>query len=609
MTREFSCELKMDKEDQEIFLHDNVIGEAIISLTTGNKHMLVCTANTNAGKTFVIANYLVPSLVKLNIPNVKPLRNFIIIAPPTEVRDDIRKTFKGMNYKQIDGKTVAVYQEKDLIEVAQGLSNLNGEINILIVTNAWFNMNYDLIHDNDYIKFDCVINDESHYANGVPHVVDMKISTGSQNNNAPLVTFTNLANMRKAGALVIQYSATPTRSQQGFTHYGGLAYKQLPIMPFNDMKAPFVHFVSSTLEDSYSTITDWYRNQVQVISDLQNKITPATWNLMSKDSPIRKMMPAVSIRIGANSAKKERGKTWGQLQKTIQSDCTTEGWDLVDLVDNLEYAGTPVKKTIDAIDLANSKANENRPAMFIVKNKLQMGANIPRLAVTGVVRIPSQEIAENNWVQYYARTSRLPYFRRHDLARDYIYNLPISYEQKELICLLYVYMSSAICIMLIESSLLDGKVVAAYSEGKKSITAGLAYFLDHLKDGHLNSKQFGSTIMANSRYKDYIKATFCEHCPTGDNGLAKCLMNLYEAVCSDIEPMEFEQFMNVACNIYDIDHKDGNRHNNEIGNWSPGCSNFHRIKTFIQGDFLNRYEDGQLLARLIPGKEVKLTFA
>jgi hypothetical protein len=588
-SREFTCPNPMDPAQQE-FLHDNVLNHAELMLTTGNPHMLVNVANTNAGKSFTISNHLIPSLTRLSIPNVPALCNFLVVAPPREVRDDLWETLEKMDYKTIDGKTVCIYEEKDLLNVANGNKTLKGDINILVVTNAWYNTNYSKIYKNPNVKFHCIINDEAHYANGVPHTDDTKISTGTQNNKAKLTTFNNLEAMRKDGSLVIQFTATPTISQTGVTHYGGLAYYQLPVMPLDPLKMPFVHFLPATLDSSYSVIATWFKNHVNVIKDLQNSITPATWNIVSTSSPIRKMMPAVSIRIGADNAKVDRAKTWDDLETTVRNDCQTEGWDLVDLIDTLKYDGSLIKNTLDAIKLANSPANENRPTMFVVKNKFLMGANLPRLAVTGVVRNPSQQLVENNWVQFYARTSRLPYFRNHQDARDYIYSLSIDHQQKYLLCLLYVYMSSAVCVVLTESTLLSEKVVKAYSDGKWTVNKGLSYFLDNLKTGYINTPQFGSNVRANRRFDDYIKAEFCEGCPKGLNGLPNCLMNIYAVYCQNYGEVEFETFLARQCDMIDGEHKDGNRNNNASVNRVSVCSNVHRIKTALNKDFLTRYD-------------------
>ncbi len=590
--REFTCTLPMDKDQCE-YLHDNILNYAELMLTTGNPHMLVDVANTGAGKTFVISNYLIPSLVRMQIPNVNNLRNFLVVAPPREVRDDIWETLENMDYKTIDGNTVCVYEEKALLEVANGTKSLKGDINILVVTNAWFNKNHKKIHKNTNIKFDCIINDEAHYANGVPHIDDMKISTGAKNNQAKLTTFHNLDALRKDGSLVIQFTATPTVSQTGVTHHGGMTYLQLPVMPFNPLSMPFVHFLPATLETSYSTIFTWYKNHVSVIQDLQNSITPETWDLVTANSPIRKMMPAVAIRVGAVNAREDRAITWDDLETTVRNDCDNEGWDLVDLIDTLEYDGVYTKNTLDAIKMANSPAKENRPTMFVVKNKFLMGANLPRLAVSGVVRNPSQQLVENNWVQFYARTSRLPYFRNHEDARTYIYSLPIDYQQKYFLCLLYVYMSSAVCIVLTESTLLSEKVVKAYSDGKWPVKQGLSYFLDNLKTGYYKTEQFGSSIRANRRFDDYIKSEYCTGCPTGTNNLPNCLMNHYAVYCQNYGDVEFETFLTGQCNMIDGEHKDGNRYNNSAENRVGVCSNVHRIKTFLHKDHLTVYENGQ----------------
>jgi hypothetical protein len=590
--REFTCKYPMDK-DQHVFLHDNILNHAELMLTTGNPHMLLGVANTNAGKTFVISNYLIPSLVRLQIPGVKSLRNFLIIAPPREVRDDIWETLENLDYKTIDGLTVCVYEEKDLLDVANGKKNLKGDVNVLVVTNAWFNKNHNKIYKNLNIKFDCIINDEAHYATGVPHPDDMKASTGTKNDKAKLTTFKNLEAMRENGSLVIQFTATPTVSQTGVTYHGGMAYYQLPVMPVDPLKMPFVHFLPSTLDNSYSTISSWYKNHVSVIRDLQNAIKQETWELVTANSPIRKMMPAVAIRVGADNAKEDRAWTWDDLEPIVRNDCEVEDWDLVDLIDTLEYDGVYTKNTLDAIKMTNSPAKENRPTMVVVKNKLLMGANVPRLAVSGVVRNPSQQLVENNWVQFYARTSRLPYFRNHEEARNYIYSLPIDYQQKYFLCLLYVYMSSAVCIVLSESALLSQKVVKAYSDGKWTVEEGLGYFLDNLKTGYYKTEQFGSSIRSNRMFDDYIKSEYCTGCPTGINGLPNCLMNHYAVYCQNYGDIDFETFLTGQCNMIDGEHKDGNRNNNSVENRVGVCSNVHRIKTFLHKDHLTRYVNGQ----------------
>jgi hypothetical protein len=40
----------------------------------------------------------------------------------------------------------------------------------------------------------------------------------------------------------------------------------------------------------------------------------------------------------------------------------------------------------------------------------------------------------------------------------------------------------------------------------------------------------------------------------------------------------------------DLDHKDGNRHNNESTNHQLICANCHRLKTILNGDHLKTYD-------------------
>jgi len=91
----------------------------------------------------------------------------------------------------------------------------------------------------------------------------------------------------------------------------------------------------------------------------------------------------------------------------------------------------------------------------------------------------------------------------------------------------------------------------------------------------------------------------CKVRPVGSKGYGPRGNRRWQRICSGCKDRSYTRHKKDKCELcgfqpewkgqLDIDHIDGNRHNNDIENLQTLCANCHRLKTHISGDNGKRY--------------------
>ena len=107
-------------------------------------------------------------------------------------------------------------------------------------------------------------------------------------------------------------------------------------------------------------------------------------------------------------------------------------------------------------------------------------------------------------------------------------------------------------------------------------------------------------VFQNSKYKDdgyrvsydrgnlnrMFRKDHCEACK--DDACLKLAIEGYVKIYGDNDT-EFEKYMSEWRRTLQVDHKDGNRYNNNPDNHVTVCPNIHMLKSNIQQNYLNNY--------------------
>lgn len=97
--------------------------------------------------------------------------------------------------------------------------------------------------------------------------------------------------------------------------------------------------------------------------------------------------------------------------------------------------------------------------------------------------------------------------------------------------------------------------------------------------------------------RDICKTEGCTNLATSvgkrTNGSTK-----YGNLCSSCKKKPWQSYKGVCCENcgfipehpcqLDVDHKDGNKNNNDPSNYQTLCANCHRLKTHLSKDYINR---------------------
>lgn len=571
---------------QQQYLVDNIL--AATKDVAKNKKAIVQQAPTGSGKSFTITHATIPALLKqhTNIEDV------FFVSPTQECVDEPYETMKKFDNTYVKNKCVRVYSSKELRQAINGNYELEGDIKIYFMTTQFMYGLYECFDAAKSNTFELripglVINDEAHRGLGVPDAETTKQDTGTNNKNWDPKWFQMQEQLMLAGSIVIHLTATPTESQKMLTGIGANKYLALPPMPkFKEANA-FTFFdyhgnredLSQTLEAAFTKFS-W---QVSEVKNQQKLIPENVWS--SIEDKIPRMMPGLILSMGRSTAVNGL-RLEEELSKIAKYVKKINGVLFVSTHDQKSFDGIRIKRMIQGIKLANSDEYKNRPLVMVVVESGKMGINIPRLLTAVVCKIPAQKKIHNNYSQFVARTCRLPFFRDHDTAIDYIKSLNVTDEVKSVICSYYSLMSTSFAILPQESELMK-LVEEFYTDNTFSILEGIDYIYNGVFGKKDPLKLISGLKIAFDR-GDLNKLFRKDYCEAHNNLCMEEAVKGYIKVYGD-DTNTLGNFINNWKTTLQVDHKDRNRYNNHPSNHVTECPNVHMLKTQRQQDYLGSY--------------------
>lgn len=576
---------------QREYLVVNIIDAIRNSKKSRLKKSLVVQAPTGAGKSFTITNY-----TALEIPNTfKNIKNIFFAAPSQECVDEpYESMMKYDGARLANGSLVKVYDSKQLKYSIDNKLELPGEVKYFFMTTQFMYGLYESFDPAKPDKFnlqlpDLIFNDEAHRGLGVPDASTTKEDQGVTNNNWEPKWFGMQEGMIDNGTVIIHLTATPTQSQQMRTLVGADRYLQLPTMPKSKESNAFTRFIyRGNREDLSVTLTaalETFVWQVNEVKSQQNQINNSTWNLVQHAIP--KMMPGIIISLGRNNA--VNGIQFKEAIKYIKGFVKkNNGVLFVSTSKEKHFDGKKIKRMSDGIKLANSPNYINKPLVMVVVDSGKMGINIPRLITAVVCKIPSQQRVHNSYTQFVARTCRLPFFRDHEIGIDFMRKLPISDQEKTVLCSYYSIMSTSFAVLPKDSELMR-LVEEFYTENTFEMLEGVNYILKNVlatDDPRKLISGLKVTLDRDSLNKLFRK----DYCEIHENTCFDEAVRGYISKYGD-DTNILGNFIDNWKTTLQVDHIDGNRYNNDISNHVTTCPNTHMLKTQRQRDFLNDYSE------------------
>ena len=581
--REFTTGFVPTQKQQE-YLVDNAlryIREYNAGLETRGA---IVTAPTGTGKTATTINALIPEYIRQFKRPDKPL----VISYTTYIKtvvdqayDDARTMLDGT---RINGNLIRVYNADEISFTRKNDRGLDGDVIIIITTNQYFNnLNAD---EMDTGFFDLMIFDEAHGWVGTSGPDDTLVDRGAYLRGFDPKFFKKISRYFSYCPWLL-VSATPTKSQRGFTQYGLDNYLVLPPLVLDKMEQPAVQFV---VTGDYLDATDLQQKSAKEkslrVERYLNAIADETWEAMA--GVIYKCNIASMLKFARNGS--SNGITW---EDCIDSYNTYQSkWSIVfnSISAEKTYGGRTLRSMHEGVKLANE--NPEQVVSLNVVDSGDTGMDLARMRSLGMGRVPSGKDSSNNinnFRQLVGRIMRMMFFRDHTKFIDFVQRLAISDEQKYLVAAYYIEMNC--------SEVFVCQRHPALAEVRQQVEE-TTYRHDELSQLILNSlfddpdqmqDEYGifissSSILVNDAYKKFRK-DHCEVCEVVD-GETVC----YTAAKTSLENDGYDFTKDEWQKVLHVHHKDGNHFNNEPENLVTVCPNYHMGLTILEQDYLNRYE-------------------
>jgi len=614
-------------DKQKEYLFDNVIDAVKVNIATNFSNIITVAADTGDGKTFTLINYILPELIRMGF------YNHIYMAPDAGLVKQTRDMAHDvMSMQLIAGKPVNIIDEETGKKYIKGKLKLPKNcVNVFLITKKMFLENKDAFTKGHLSAKThgawSVFDDEAHSQTGVPSRRDTKPSTGVNNKKAKLSTFKALNAFRKVGNNIIGTSATLTNSQKGKTIDGRKIFLRLPQMPKDPLTCTFADFtpVSAVTNDNWdfgkmlSIGLKLFANHCQSVDALHNSITDSTWNVLdtTNDSKFAYVCPDMIIKVGRNNA--TNGIKYEDCIDLITRFVNANNMILADLVE-MTFNGKKIKDMGEMIKIINT-VGLDKNVVIVTKDKASVGINVPTLTHAIIARTPAQKLIHNNWSQFLGRVTRMPFFRSHQVAKDFIFGLDIHYDQKALLATYYALMNWSHSIVPEESELLASRVNADDEDDDDidetvmdyrlkhtmNLESGKQFLFDGLQDSCTGKNSIGYTISRlTPEMSNFIKGTFCGNCKRDTNGLPVCLPNVYETYCKTYGHVTLEEFLSNTDKSASVrEHKDNNHYNNNPENIAYVCATLSAFKTDIHKDWNQSYK--KLNGKMVPSKINKIT--
>lgn len=557
----------------------------------------ILKAPTGSGKTTTLAYNLLPSIIR----DFSMIKRYLILAPQSETTDSLHKLIREeLDGYIIDGREVIVYDDDDyrsfLADKAKRPrhAKLLGDVQIFVFTTQYA---YNLYMNSTLPKVDILFIDEAGYGVSCPGAAETFLDKGYMDNNfnpswLPMITYL----ITTQNVIAFGLSATPTNSQSDPL---STTFSRLADMPKEKIANCITEIHIN--DDIYTNIEEGVINYLSLIErtvTLQQAITTDTWDKL--EGRIYKMMPALMITSGKSDSNPCNSIRYLEMQSLVDrilcKHFNSRHPSIVIMSNSSEngsfFDGIKTASLSDNVELANSPQYINYPLIVELLMSGNMGMNIPRIHTVIVGSRPSQDTVPHRVIQIAGRSSRMPFFHSNVLAAEFIRDLDIDDDQKELVLEYYIQLTTSNVILPNNSALMiDVKKV--YGADTWDTLEGTAELNDIVFDNtfkYRSARHKNSFDIGNAHH--VYRKNMCEVCRTEENGKSRCYNLVFDLHIERYDPNitheEFEK--TIWSKIITGDHvmRESRLHNDPT-NLVFVCPLLHAWKTIVFEDFRNDY--------------------
>ena len=582
--QDFSSDFVPTDKQQE-YLIDNPI-RYIREFATGiETRSAIVTAPTGTGKTVTAINAFLPEYIRQFKRPSKPL----VISYTTFIKTVVDQAYDEavtvLDGKKIDGHLIRVYNADEISYLRKTERGLDGDVIIVITTNQYFHRLE--VETMEHGFFDLMMFDEAHGWVGTSGPEDTPVDRGAFLKAFDPKFFKKLqTHFSYCPWLLI--SATPTKSQLGFTQYGLDNYVILPPLVLEKMEQPSVNFtVLPTYIDAVELGLQATKDKVKRIEMYQSAITEATWDILG--GVFYKANIASLLKFARSGS--TNGITWEDCVDTYTEFQSKYSVVFKSISDEKSFGDKPLKKMHDGVKLANKF--QNVPVTVNVIDSGDTGMDIARLRNVIMGRNPTGIDSSNNinnCRQLVGRGMRMMFGRDHGKMIEFMRSLPISDEQKFLVASYYIEMNSSEIFAcerhpaIMEVRKQVESTTYRHDEFRQLIMASLFDDPEQMYDNY-DLFVSSSTSIINTGYKQFRK-DHCEYCEVAD-GETICYTDAKNALADEGKELTAEIWQKVL----HVHHKNGNHFDNDPSNLVTICPNIHMAITVLEEDYLNRYPE------------------
>lgn len=617
------------RPEQKEFLHDNLFKALEASFFTNDTRILINQAPTGRGKSFVIVNVTIPSLIQ-QYPHTK---HIVVTSPDMGCVDAPHQKFKELWHNKVitnrlgnkvrirvldrAGIKADIASEDDIVSAEPIVSV--AFLSTQMVNMLWGQYTDPSVKPTDYTVAvpDFVLVDEIHYGMGTISWETIFADQGRNNKNFQPHWLPILVKLSTLGCKVIGYTGTPTKSQQGETDQGSKVFHRLEVMPKTKDNTAIVRgWYSATPEKILIDFSSYIEQELANVTKLMSDIDADTWSKAS-DFGISKIMPGMLYKYGQENA--TNGLPLKRLQNPKDShEAKFKKWAKKIGADygivtsqNKEYQKTGNRvysypycdSAVDVINRANHPSNYADPVCLAVIRSGNMGWDIPRLKYVVVLTHPSGKEVTLMQEQLMARGNRFtfPNMYSHSDMANKIASLDVTTEQKKLLAQYVIFMCTVEVSFSKESSLMNTAYNRfannAYSldEGTKVYMDAIDNFVPKNNVTKFSAPHFTTGYSAGSLNQQY-KKYHCEACLAAgsvDSNTGKTICEIEGRKVREFErgsKFTEEEWKDTWFHTLALDHKDGDRTNYKPENLFTRCPTNNGIKTYDAKDYLGKYD-------------------
>tara|TARA_R110000868_G_scaffold359090_1_gene620889 strand:- start:341 stop:2308 length:1968 start_codon:yes stop_codon:yes gene_type:complete len=617
------------RPEQAIYLHNNLFDAIDRQRKNKETKVIISTAPTSAGKSFVISNVTVAALAEKN-----PDTRLVVVTSPDSgcvdrLHHGLYQTLHDKRLKTCNGSYVR-FRVVNLAEFNKGAPFDSVEpvvvvlcIHVCKFNSLWTDYGDASIQIKSLVPPDFVIVDEIHYGMGTTSWETILADQGRNNKNfkphwLPVLLELAKANFgNKPKCVVIGYTGTPTKSQSGATYQGRLVFdNSMPPMLKKKDNSTFVQgWKSLTLKHTYAHSKAWIKAELARLQNIINNIDQSTWD-EAETIGITRIIPGGLFKFGrkdsTNSIRFEEGFLDG-YKEDFKQWVLSIGADYAAVTSTetkKEYASSikpgiaswiKVKTAFDIIKLANSITNMARAIFIAVVQSGNLGWDIARLKWVVFLSLPTAKDVTISIEQVMGRGNRFafPGMYSHTITSTQLAALNIPHEQK-LALVEYVMFMNTVDINYTVHPLLQ----AAYekfaedthtpAEGKQIYLDAIKAHADRVAKQALPKPGFTMGYTAGGLNSPFTK-DYCEACMNAGQFDPVTNKTFCEINARASLEHEFGPVADIFWKIYweahlALDHKNGDRTDYRPENLITRDQMNNGLKTLFNKDYLNRYD-------------------